>query len=78
VGPACADGRGAAADDNEASPATRVEIEPDPRNRLDTTSYARCEDIRAVSEYRLEPLFGRVNVLVMTAVEQTMRRFFGG
>ncbi len=55
-----------------------MEIEPDPRNGLDATSYARCEDIRGVSEYRFHHLIGRVDVVVMTTVEQTMRRFFGG
>lgn len=57
---------------------TRVEIEPDPRNGLDATSYARCEDIRGVSEYRFHHLIGRVDVVVLSTVEQTMRRFFGG
>ena len=57
---------------------TRVEIEPDPRNGLDATSYARCEDIRGVSEYWFHQSIGRVDVVVMTTVEQTMRRFFDG
>ena len=57
---------------------TRVEIDPDPRNGLDASSYARCEDIRGVSEYRFHHLIGQVDVVVMTTVEQTMRRFFRG
>lgn len=57
---------------------TRVEIEPEARNGLDATSYARCEDIRGVSERRLDHRIGRVDVTVMIAVERTMRRLFGG
>jgi len=54
---------------------TRVEIEPDARNGLDETSYARCEDIRAISERRLLRAIGRVDALVMAAVTRTMRLF---
>jgi mRNA interferase MazF len=32
---------------------TRIELEPDGRNGLDAVSYARCEDIRSVSDTRL-------------------------
>ena len=54
---------------------TRVEIEPDMRNGLDATSYARCEDIRTVNERRLLHSLGTVDVLVMDAVTRTLRLF---
>jgi len=54
---------------------TRVEIEPDPDNRLDFPSYARCEDIRGVSQHRLMHRIGRVDGVVMALVSRTMGRF---
>ena len=54
---------------------TRVEIEPNPTNGLDATSYARCEDVRGVSERRLLRSLGRVDPLVMLSVSRTMRLF---
>lgn len=54
---------------------TRVELEPDAMNGLDTVSYARCEDIRAVSERRLVHSLGRVNPVVMSVVTRTLRIF---
>ena len=54
---------------------TRVEIEADPGNGLDTTSYARCEDIRSISERRLVHRTGTVDPLVMARVAATSRRF---
>lgn len=54
---------------------TRVVIEPDGLNRLDAVSYARCEDIRAVSERRLVHSLGRVDPVVMTDVTRTLRIF---
>lgn len=54
---------------------TRVEIEPDATNGLDAVSYARCEDIRAVSERRLVHSMGRVDAVVMTDVTRTLRIF---
>lgn len=54
---------------------TRVEVEPDDRNGLDATSYARCEDIRSVSERRLLHAIGRVDPVVMAAVTRTIRLF---
>jgi mRNA interferase MazF len=54
---------------------TRVEIEPDPANRLDETSYARCEDIRSVSERRLIHRLGAVDLVVMSSVGRTLRTF---
>lgn len=54
---------------------TRVEIEPDPTNGLDATSYARCEDIRAISERRLIHAIGTVDTVVMDAVTRTLRLF---
>ncbi|MGI8536429.1 MAG: type II toxin-antitoxin system PemK/MazF family toxin [Mycobacteriales bacterium] len=54
---------------------TRVEIEPSPLNGLDATSYARCEDIRGVSEHRLVRRIGVLDPLVMLTVSRTMRLF---
>ena len=52
---------------------TRVEIEPDPNNGLDETSYARCEDIRSVSERRLVHRVGAVDTEAMHAVGVVIR-----
>lgn len=54
---------------------TRVEIEPDPHNGLDQTSYARCEDIRSVSQRRLLHRLGLVDDVVMFLVARTIRTF---
>jgi len=54
---------------------TRVEIEPDEVNGLDATSYARCEDIRAISKRRLVQRLGTVDVAAMAAVARTLRTF---
>ncbi|CAN5248593.1 type II toxin-antitoxin system PemK/MazF family toxin [soil metagenome] len=54
---------------------TRVEIEPDPHNGLRETSYARCEDIRSVSDRRLVRRLGEVDAFVMFAIAGTIRRF---
>ena len=54
---------------------TRIEIEPDGVNGLTETSYARCEDIRSISERRLVHVIGRVDVVVMAAVSRTIRLF---
>ena len=54
---------------------TRIEIEPDGVNGLTETSYARCEDVRSISERRLVHVIGRVDVVVMAAVSRTIRLF---
>lgn len=54
---------------------TRIEIEPDRRNGLDETSYARCEDIRSVSERRLVHRLGSVDAAVMLTIARTLRIF---
>lgn len=54
---------------------TRVEIEPDALNGLDATSYARCEDIRSVSERRLVHAIGRVDPVVLAKVARTLTLF---
>ena len=54
---------------------TRVEIEPDRRNGLDETSYARCEDMRSVSERRLLHRLGTADAVVMAAVGTVVRIF---
>ncbi|CAN5343479.1 hypothetical protein BH24ACT9_BH24ACT9_18100 [soil metagenome] len=52
---------------------TRVEIEPDPHNGLDETSYARCEDIRSVSQRRLLHRRGHVDDVVLFLVARIIR-----
>lgn len=54
---------------------TRVEIEPDERNGLDEVSYARCEDMRSVSEHRLLHRLGAVDEVTMSAVGRVVRIF---
>lgn len=54
---------------------TRVEIEPTAKNGLRETSYARCEDIRLVSERRLVQHIGFGDPLVMLAVGRILRTF---
>jgi len=54
---------------------TRVEVEPSAANGLDATSYARCEDVRGVSEYRLLQRIGVLDSLDMRSVSRTLQRF---
>ena len=54
---------------------TRIEVEATVQNDLDETSYARCEDIRAISERRLLRPLGRVDPVVMLSVSKTLRLF---
>ena len=54
---------------------TRIEVEATAGSGLDVTSYARCEDIRANSEWRLVRALGRVDPLVMLSVSRTLRLF---
>jgi mRNA interferase MazF len=53
--------------------ATHVEVEPG-RSGLQATSYAKCEDIRAVSPLRLGKRFGSVDPAAMMQVEAILRR----
>lgn len=54
---------------------TRLEIEPDRDNGLDETSYARCEDIRSVSERRLVHRVGTVDMRTMQEAGAIIRTF---
>lgn len=54
---------------------TRIEIEPDVANGLTDVSYARCEDVRSVSERRLVRRQGAVDDLVMLSVARVLRLF---
>ena len=54
---------------------TRVEIEPTDLNGLHETSYARCEDIRSVSERQLVQRIGVCDPLLMHAIERVLRTF---
>jgi len=47
---------------------TRIELEATAQSGLDETSYARCEDIRAISERRLVHAIGRADPVVMATV----------
>lgn len=55
---------------------TRVEIEPGAANGLDAVSYARCEDVRSVSERRLIHRLGRVDEITLAQVHAVMRLLF--
>lgn len=55
---------------------THVEIEPG-SSGLAATSYAKCEDLRAVSVQRLERRFGTVDDLTLMHVETITRRLLG-
>jgi mRNA interferase MazF len=52
---------------------THVEIEPG-RSGLAATSYAKCEDIRAISPNRLRHKFGEAETVVMARVDVLLRR----
>jgi mRNA interferase MazF len=52
---------------------THVEIEPG-KSGLASTSYAKCEDIRAISPARLRHKFGEVDAMVMVRIDTLLRR----
>lgn len=52
---------------------THVEIEPG-SSGLKETSYAKCEDLRAISPLRLERNFGMAEETVLFRVELILRR----
>lgn len=52
---------------------TRIELEPTAATGLRETSYARTEDVRAISEARLVQRLGTVDSLVMSTVARTLR-----
>ena len=54
---------------------TRVEIEPSGINGLHGISYARCEDIRSVSDRRLMHRLGSVPFSDMHRIERVLRIF---
>ncbi len=54
---------------------TRIEIEAGPGNGLTATSYARCEDIRSVSERRMVRRLGLVDVVSMNLIGRVLRTF---
>ena len=54
---------------------TRVEIEPDGRNGLTDTSYARCEDIHSISDVRLVRRLGSVDLAVLHSAGRVIRTF---
>ena len=51
---------------------TRIEVEATAGSGLGVAFYARCEDIRAISERRLLRALGRVDPLVMLSVSRTL------
>jgi mRNA interferase MazF len=55
---------------------THVEIEAG-TSGLAATSYAKCEDIRAISPNRLRYKFGEADALVMARVDTLLRRLLG-
>ena len=52
---------------------THVEIDAE-ASGLKVTSYAKCEDMRAVSPRRFERRLGAVDLLAMTRIESILRR----
>lgn len=52
---------------------THVEVEPG-LSGLDITSYAKCEDLRAVSPVRLQRLLGEADEMVLLRVGTILRR----
>ena len=52
---------------------THVEIETG-TSGLAATSYAKCEDIRAISPARLRHRFGEADALVMARIDTLLRR----
>lgn len=56
--------------------ATHVEVEPG-ESGLAATSYAKCEDIRAVSPLRLRKRYGTADPALMMRVEAILRRVLG-
>lgn len=56
--------------------ATHVEIEPG-ASGLKQTSYAKCEDVRAISPLRLGRRFGRAEDDVVARVDLVLRRLLG-
>jgi mRNA interferase MazF len=56
--------------------ATHVEVQPG-QSGLAATSYAKCDDIRAVSPLRLRKRFGSVDPVPMMEVEAMLRRLLG-
>lgn len=55
---------------------THVEIEPG-RSGLKQTSYAKCEDIRAISPLRLGRRFGTADDVVVGRIDAIVRRLLG-
>lgn len=54
---------------------TRVELEPTSANGLHQVSYARCEDVRSISERRLVHRIGAAKGIEMASVGRTLRTF---
>jgi len=54
---------------------TRVEIEPQPANGLDEILYARCEDVRSISDQRLVRRIGHVDATILFRVKTVLGRF---
>lgn len=58
------------------SSVTHIEIEPG-SSGLRATSYAKCEDLRAISPVRLGRRFGEAEVEVTLRIEVVLRRLLG-
>lgn len=54
-----------------------VEVEPDPRNGLDATSYIQCELIRSINTRRLVHRLGVVDPTTSEAVAEIVRTLLG-
>lgn len=54
---------------------TRVELQPTHANGRDEASYARCEDIRSVSDRRLVHRIGHLDVVDLHRVTRVLQLF---
>lgn len=54
-----------------------VEVESAAGAGLAATSYARCEDVRSVSDERLVTRLGRIDGVALMQVEAILRRLLG-
>lgn len=54
---------------------TRVELEPSPTSGLREVSYARCEDVRSISQRRLVHTLGQVDAVALAEIARVLRTF---
>lgn len=50
-----------------------IEVEPEERTGLDTTSYVQCEIVRSVNRQRLVHQLGTINITTSRSVDEVLR-----